>query len=168
MIFFNTVRRKLTALVVFSAIAALAMLPILWWLMHRELQEQVHARLPAAIRGFEEELDDDLADLDVTANAISDEPSAERALGSPDHSDLDRIVKPFRTAYPDLDLLFFSLDGKLVTQFGCAKPRGEMPKKAARATHLVLAHGCELGETAPVAVAIIRPRSEERRVGKEC
>jgi adenylate cyclase len=153
----NTVRRKLTALVVFSAIAALAMLPILWWLTHRQLLEQVHARLPAAIRGFEEELDDDITDLDVTAIAISDEPSTLAAMTSPDHKDLDRIVAPFRAAYPDLDFLFFGADGKLVVQYGCANPRQEAPKKLARATHLVLAHGCELGENAPVAIAIIRP-----------
>jgi adenylate cyclase len=156
-VFFNTVRRKLTALVVFSALAALAMLPILWWLMQRELLEQVHARVPAAIRGLEEEIDDDMIDLDVTAIAIAGAPSANVAMASPDHSDLDRIAKPFRDAYPDLDLLFFGTDGKLVMQFGCAKPRQEMPKKAAKATHLVLAHGCELGDDAPVAIAIIKP-----------
>jgi adenylate cyclase len=156
-VIFNTVRRKLTALVGFSAVAALAMLPILWWLTQRELLEQVHARVPAAIRGFEEEIDDDITDLDVTAIAISDEPSARAAMTSPDHADLARIVGPFRSAYPDLDLLFFDPDGKLVVQFGCAKPRAEMPKKAATATHLVLAHGCELGDDAPVAIAILRP-----------
>ncbi|HEY3805103.1 MAG TPA: adenylate/guanylate cyclase domain-containing protein [Kofleriaceae bacterium] len=154
---FNTVRRKLTALVLFSAVAALAMLPILWWLTHRQLLEQVHARLPAAVRGFEEELDDDIADLDVTAIAIAGEPSALAAMSAPDHKDLDRIVAPFRAAYPDLDLLFFGADGKLVVQYGCANPRKDVPKKLARATHLVLAHGCELGDDAPVAIAIIRP-----------
>ena len=157
---FSTVRRKLTALVVFSAVAALAMLPILWWLTHRELLEQVHARLPAAIRGFEEELDDDITDLDVTAIAIAGEHDAQAALGASDKAALDAIVQPFRVAYPDLDLLFFSPDGKLLVQFGCANPRAEMPKKAAKATHLVLAHGCELGEAAPVAIAIIRPVGE--------
>jgi adenylate cyclase len=157
---FNTVRRKLTALVVFSAVAALAMLPILWWLMQRELLEQVHVRVPSAIRGLDEEIDDDITDLDVTTIAIAGEPSAQAAMASTDHSDLDRIVRPFRDAYPDLDLLFFGTDGKLVVQYGCAKPRAEMPKKAAKATHLVLAHGCEVGDDAPVAIAIIKPIAE--------
>ena len=157
---FSTVRRKLTALVVFSAIAALAMLPILWWLTHRELLEQVHARLPAAIAGFEEELDDDITDLDVTAIAIAGEHDAQAALTAGDKTALEAIVQPFRVAYPDLDLLFFSPDGKLLVQFGCQNPRTEMPKKLAKATHLVIAHGCELGESAPVAIAIIRPLAE--------
>ena len=157
---FSTVRRKLTALVVFSAVAALAMLPILWWLTHRELLEQVHARVPAAIRGFEEELDDDITDLDVTAIAIAGEHDAQAALAAGDKSALDVIVRPFRVAYPDLDLLFFAPDGKLLVQFGCANPRPQMPQKLAKATHLVLAHGCELGDNAPVAIAIIRPLAD--------
>ena len=156
----GTVRRKLTALVAFSAIAALAMLPILWWLMHRELLEQVHARVPAQVRGFEEELDDDIIDLDVSAIAIAEQRDAQAALAAADPAALGKIARPFRDAYPDLDLLFFAPDGKLVVQFGCANARPAMPMKAARAAHLVLPHGCELGENAPVAIAIIRPLAD--------
>jgi adenylate cyclase len=154
---FSTVRRKLTALVVFSAVAALAMLPILWWLTHRELLEQVHARLPAAIRGFEEELDDDLTDLDVTGAAIASSHDAEVALAAADRAALEAIARPFHAGYPDLDVLFFGADGKLVQQVGCEHARTDMPKKASHATHLVLAHGCELGDDAPVAIAVIQP-----------
>ena len=154
---FGTVRRKLTALVAFSAIAALAMVPLLWWLMHRALIDQVHERVPAVVRGFELELDDDITDLDVTAIAIAEQRDAQASLGSGDTAELGKIAQPYRDAYPSLDLLFFGPDGKLVVQFGCQNARPTMPTKAAHATHLVLAHGCELGETAPVALAIIRP-----------
>jgi adenylate cyclase len=153
----GTVRRKLTALVAFSAAAALVVLPVLSWLMHRQLIDEVDSRVPEAINGFEQELGDDILDLDVTAIAIAEQAATEAALGAHDEAALAKIARPFRDAYPDLDLLFFDGDGKLLHQFGCASPRQTMPKKAARNEHVVLAHGCEMGDDAPVAIAIIRP-----------
>jgi adenylate cyclase len=152
----GTVRRKLTALVAFSAAAALVVLPVLSWLMHRQLIDEVDDRVPEAIIGFEEELGDDIKDLDVTAIAIAEEPRTETALTARDSDGLAKIARPFRDAYPDLDLLFFSPDGKLVYQIGCAAPRQTMPTKAAHGEHVILAHGCETGEHAPTAIAIIR------------
>ena len=155
---FNTVRPKLTALVAFSAVAALAMLPILWWLTHRELIEQVHARVPGG-------------DPRVRRRA------RRRHLRSRRHGDRDRRRAghaaramrvdrthgsrsdraPFRAAYPDLDLLFFGDRRQARRAIWLREPAPEVPKKFAHATHLVLAHGCELGDDAPVAIAIIRP-----------
>ncbi len=78
----GTVRRKLAALVGFSALAAIVVLPLLWWLMHRELIDEVDDRIPEAIHGFEEELGDDLKDLDVTARALSEQADTERAIAT--------------------------------------------------------------------------------------
>src|ERR1700760_1883397 len=103
--FLGTVRRKLTALVGFSALAAIAVLPILWWLMHHELLDQARERVPDVVNGLNEELADDIDDLDVTANAIPQYRLQDATDGSLDKSRLDEVVKPFRTAYPDLDLL---------------------------------------------------------------
>jgi adenylate cyclase len=153
----GTVRRKLTALVAFSAAAALVVLPVLSWLMHRQLVDEVDARVPQAIGGLTEELDDDILDLDVTAIAIAEQAATETALSAHDIDAIAKIAHPFRDAYPDLDLLFFGSDGKLIHQLGCEAPRAQMPMKAARGTHVVLGHGCETGDNAPVAIAIIRP-----------
>ncbi|MGE5182946.1 MAG: adenylate/guanylate cyclase domain-containing protein [Acidobacteriota bacterium] len=152
----GTVRRKLTALVAFSAAAALVVLPVLSWLMHRQLIDEVDDRVPQAIAGFETELSDDIKDLDVTAIAISEEPRLEVALAARDLAALANIAQPFRDAYPDLDLLFFDREGKLVGQLGCTAPRLKMPAKAAHGEHVVLLHGCETGDHAPVAIAILR------------
>jgi adenylate cyclase len=153
----GTVRRKLIALVAGSAIAALVVLPVLSWLMHRQLIDEVDDRVPEAVLGFEEELGDDVKDLDVTAIAIAEQPGTEVALAARDAAGLAKIAGPFRDAYPELDLLFFDPDGKLLEQLGCTHPRDTMPKKAARGAHIVLARGCETGDDAPVAVGIIRP-----------
>ncbi len=157
MIILGTVRRKLIALVAASALAALVVLPILSWLMHRQLIDQVDERVPEAIAGFEQELADDVVDLDVTAVAIAEQGASEVALAAKDLAGLAKIARPFHDAYPDLDLMFFAPDGKLVYQIGCSTPRDTMPKKAAHGEHVVLAHGCELGEAAPTAVANIQP-----------
>src|SRR3569832_2539420 len=95
----GTVRRKLTALVGFSALAAIAILPILWWLMHHELLDQARERVPDVVKGLNEELSDDIAALDVTANAIS-QYRLQGTAGALDTKRLDEIKKPFRTAYP--------------------------------------------------------------------
>ena len=153
--FLGTVRRKLTALVAFSALAAFVILPMLWWLMHRELIDEVHTRVPEAIKGFDEELGDDLKDLDVTAIAISGEANALNALAARDQEKLGKVAEPFRQAYPDLDMLFYDPSGKLVAQFGCDAPQAVMPKLALD-KHVILPHGCEAGEVEPIAVAFVR------------
>ncbi len=152
----GTVRRKLTALVAFSAAAALVLLPVLSWMMHRQLIDQADDRVPQAISGFQEEMSDDIKDLDVSGIAIAEQPGTETALAAGDRDTLNKIAQPFRDSYPDLDFLFFDRDGKLIHQLGCEHARTDMPKKAAHEQHVVLAHGCEIGEHAPVAIAIIR------------
>ncbi|HEY6039403.1 MAG TPA: hypothetical protein VIV58_34215, partial [Kofleriaceae bacterium] len=153
--FLGTVRRKLTALVGFSALAAIAVLPILWWLMHHELLDQARERVPDVVKGLNEELADDIDDLDVTANAIS-QYRLQGTDGAIDTQRLDEIVKPFRTAYPDLDMLIFGADRKLIAQYGCASPQKELPAGIEVGVHAILRHGCEDTKTAPIAVATTR------------
>ncbi|MBV8759504.1 MAG: HAMP domain-containing protein [Deltaproteobacteria bacterium] len=148
----GTVRRKLAALVGFSALAAIVVLPLLWWLMHRELIDEVDDRIPEAIHGFEEELGDDLKDLDVTARALSEQDDTERAIAARDVATLGKLAGPFRDAYPDLDIIFYDHDGKLVAQIGCESPQAQMPQLAAG--HAIMPHGCEASDKAPVAIGI--------------
>jgi adenylate cyclase len=151
---FGTVRRKLTALVAFSALAALVVLPILWWLMHRELIDEIDDRVPDALQGFQEELDDDLKDLDVTARALAEQGDIERALAARDGAALGKLAGPFRDAYPDLDIIFYDVGGRMVAQVGCASPQVVMPKLPAG--HAVMPHGCEADERAPLAIGTVR------------
>jgi len=151
----GTVRRKLTALVGFSALAAIAILPILWWLMHHELLDQARERVPDVVKGLNEELSDDIDDLDVTANAIS-QYRLQGSDGALDTKRLDEIMKPFRTAYPDLDMLVFGADRKLLAQYGCTNPQKELPAAIEVGVHVILRHGCEDSKTAPIAVATTR------------
>jgi adenylate cyclase len=154
--FLGTVRRKLTALVGFSALAAIAILPILWWLMHHELIDQARERVPDVVNGLNAELSDDIQDLDVTGNAISQDSDTVQALTEHDSKRLDEVVKPFRTAYPDLDMLIFGADRKLIAQYGCTNPQKQLPAGIEVGVHVILRHGCEDTKTAPMAVATTR------------
>ncbi|MFT3699518.1 MAG: adenylate/guanylate cyclase domain-containing protein [Kofleriaceae bacterium] len=149
-------RRKLTALVGFSALAAIAILPILWWLMHHELIDQARERVPDVVNGLNEEISDDIEDLDVTGNAIAEDSDTLVALAARDQKGLGTVARPFRTAYPDLDILIFGPDRALVTQFGCEKPQAKLPDGIQFGVHVVLRHGCEDSKTAPIAVATTR------------
>ena len=148
----GTVRRKLTALVAFSALAAVVVLPLLWWLMHRELIDVVDDRVPEAIRGFEQELGDDIKDLDVTARALGEQDDTEHAIAAKDVAALERLAGPFRDAYPDLDIIFYDADGRMVAQIGCASPQVQMPKLVG--AHAMMPHGCESSDEAPVAIGV--------------
>jgi len=148
----GTVRRKLTALVAFSALAAVVVLPLLWWLMHRELIDVVDDRVPEAIHGFEQELGDDIKDLDVTARALSEQDDTERAIAAKDVATLQKLAGPFRDSYPDLDIIFYGADGRMVAQVGCASPQAQMPKLDG--AHAMMPHGCEASDEAPVAIGV--------------
>lgn len=153
--FLGTVRRKLTALVAFSALAALVVLPVLSWLMHRQLIDEVDDRVPEAIRGFDEELADDLRDLDVTARAISEEEVAERAIVARDVATLERLAAPFHDAYPDIDIVLYDARGMFVATIGCDRAQDLIPPNTGVA-HVVLPHGCEADTHAPSAIGVVR------------
>jgi adenylate cyclase len=151
----RTVRRKLTALVAFSAVAALVVIPVLSWLMHRQLIDEVRTRVPAAIDGFQEELTDDLKDLDVTVRAIAEQDDTERAIAAKDTTALAKLAAPFHDAYPDVDIVFYDRDGQFVATVGCDHARPTIPTREL-VTHGVLPHGCEADEKAPIALADVR------------
>ncbi len=152
----GTVRRKLTALVGFSALAAIAILPILWWLMHHELIDTARERVPDVTNGLNEEIADDLQDLDVTANSVAGDGDTIVALTKHDPKMLDEVTNAFRKAYPDLDILIFDADRKLIANYGCEAPQQKLPEGLELGAHVVLRHGCEDSKKAPIAVATTR------------
>ena len=164
-VIFGTVRRKLTALVAFSAAAALVVVPMLSWLMHKQLLDEVKVRVPAATAGFDEELADDLKDLDLTASVLAAEGDTEKALATRDVARLTELARPFNgqevvdgktvSAYPYIDVVFYDADGKFIMTVGCEHARDTLPPEVG-ATHAILVGGCETAAHAPVAIAIAR------------
>jgi adenylate cyclase len=151
----GTVRRKLTALVAFSAAAALVVLPLLSWLMHRQLVDEVDDRVPEALHGFDEELADDLRDLDVTARALAEQAATADAITKRDAAALEKLAGPFRDAYPDLDIIFYDAADALVGEVGCDHPQPARPHTAI-GKHVVLPHGCEASATGSIAIGTVR------------
>ena len=118
----GTVKAKLTALVAFSALATLTSLPVLSWVMHRQLVDEVDDRVPEAVRGFELELSDDLRDLQATTHQLASDPRVVDGIGKGDRAALERAAKTFHEAYPDIDISFYDGSGALVAAIGVSEP----------------------------------------------
>src|SRR5262245_29223507 len=82
----------------------------------------VGERLEPAIRGMENELRDDLADVEAATRAVADSEYARDGLRANDPDLALQAIGPFHDNYPDLDLLLFRPDGTLPTQRGCLGP----------------------------------------------
>src|SRR3954451_5245470 len=96
----KTVGAKLTTLVGLSALATLAALPLLHWLMTRELVDVVDDRVPEAVKGFEVELVDDIGDLVAATKSLGDSDELQHALTSGDRAAAEEELKVFHEAYP--------------------------------------------------------------------
>src|SRR5690349_7882060 len=112
----TTVRRKLTALVAFSGIVTLAALPVLSWIMDRQIVAQVHERVPAAMHGFGLELGDDLRDLATIVEQLSSQVEVASALRAKHGDEMRSLGKIFHTAYPHIDFVFFDADNAHVAE----------------------------------------------------
>jgi adenylate cyclase len=161
-----TVRAKLTALVLLSAVVMLAALPVLSWLLHRQLVDEVDSRVRDAERAFESELDDDIADLTLASRVLAADGSTAHALQRHDAARARRLAQIFLDVYPNIDVLLLEPDGNVLAQVGCEHP----PDRIARGSELgdllapgketrgVVSHGCESQtSSAPAAYAIAVP-----------
>jgi adenylate cyclase len=122
----NTVRAKLTTLVGLSALATLAALPLLHWLMTRELVDVVDDRVPEAVKGFEVELADDIHDLEAATKSLGDSDELEKALKTENVAAAEEELKVFREAYPGTAFAVYAATGKVVAQMGL--PGGALPR----------------------------------------
>jgi adenylate cyclase len=159
----TTVRAKLTVLVAFSALVTFTALPVLSWIMHRQLIDEVDDRVPEAVRGFGLELEDDLRDLDTAVRQLSSQQEMRAALRAKDPAALVSLGKIFHEAYPHVDFLFYDVDGKRIAQIEVDAP----PDKASLIAELsgltgdaeftgVVERGCESAVTAPPAFMTAR------------
>jgi len=155
---FTTVRAKLTALVGFSAIVTLAALPVLSWIMDRQLIDEVQVRVPEAVRGFGLELDGNLKDLTTIVGQLASEPQVQAALRASSKPEVLRLSAIFDQAYPAFSLVFYDASDALIAfTHMIAPPESarsfpELANLAVETPFLsVLEHGCESDAHAPAA-----------------
>ena len=118
-----TVRAKLTALVSLSAVVMLAALPVLSWLLHRQLVDEVDDRVTEAERAFQTELDDDLADLTLASRVLAAD-ARDRCTPSSGTTPTRarQLAQVFLDVYPDIDVLLVEADGHVLAQVGLRAP----------------------------------------------
>ncbi|GAC1545584.1 MAG: hypothetical protein NVS3B10_09650 [Polyangiales bacterium] len=161
---FRTVRRKLTALVALSIVVMLATIPLLSWLLHRQLIDEVDDRVVEAQRAFETELDDDISDLTLTVRVMMADDDVQRALKDGDASFAQRTGQTFSSLYPELDVVFSGPDGAVLTQLGVTAPPDRVGSIGELAGMMsgsdfqgVIEHGCERpGSNGPPAMVVAR------------
>ncbi len=159
-----TVRSKLTALVATTVVLMVATLPVLSWLLHKQLIDEVDNRVEEAEKSFEQELRDDLDDLTLAARVITADSDTRRFLVAGDGQRADDLAEVFVSVYPDLDVLIATAGGDVLAQVGCKRAIGKLREVPAFAAALagkgfrgLTDHGCEAGADAPPAYSIALP-----------
>jgi adenylate cyclase len=145
-----TVRAKLTALVLLSVVVMLAALPVLSWLLHRQLVDEVDDRMARAERALQTELDDDLADLTLASRVLAADTSTAHAITRHDAARARHLAQLFIDVYPDIDVLIVDHDGQVLAQVGCQHPVAQTADVRelsglvkGQGFQGVVAHGCE-------------------------
>ena len=162
---FTTVRAKLTALVALSIVVMLATIPVLSWLLHKQLVDEVDDRVEESEKSFQSELDDDLADLTLTVHVMAADDDLTRALVAKDAKAATAIAKVFAEIYPELDVVLGDADGNVLAQLGvtAAPDRIDSIRElSGMASGMdfpggIIEHGCERpGSQGPPAIVIAR------------
>jgi adenylate cyclase len=145
-----TVRAKLTALVALSVVVMLVALPVLSWVLHKQLVDEADDRVTDAEKAFQTELDDDLADLTLAARVLAADHATLGAVERHNSTRARQLAHVFLDVYPDIDVLLFESNGHVLAQVGCDHPPekvDEIPEIAevlqGKELHAVVAHGCE-------------------------
>ncbi len=160
-----SVRAKLTALVSLSIAVMLVALPVLSWLLHRQLVDEVDDRVSEAERSFQTELDDDIADLALASRIVATDGATRDAFESQDASRVRLLLALFVEVYPAIDILVVEGDGRVLAQMGCEHPPLSLRQIAeladvanGKAFKGVVEHGCESpASNAPPAYVIGAP-----------
>jgi len=145
-----TVRAKLTALVSLSVVVMMAALPVLSWLLHRQLVDEVDNRVGAAEQSFQTELDDDIADLTLASRVIAGDAATRGAIERRDADRARQLAQTFIDVYPNIDVLIVQSDGGVLAQVGCQHPPEHVggiselrDLPAGKEFRGVVEHGCE-------------------------
>ncbi len=115
----RTVRAKLLSLVGLSIVVTMATLPLLSWLLHKQLLEEVDDSVENAEQAYQAELDDDIVDLRLAATLLAGDTDVHRAIREGDAKTLRGMTDTFAKLYPDIDIAFLDKEGKLLAGVGC-------------------------------------------------
>jgi adenylate cyclase len=115
----RTVRAKLLMLVGLSVLVTLTTLPLLSWLLRKQLLEEVNNNVENAEQAYQAELDDSIVALRLAATALSNDVSVHQALKAGDVKALESMTQAFAKLYPDLVIAFLDKDGGLLARVGC-------------------------------------------------
>lgn len=167
-----TVRSKLTALVATTLVLMLATLPVLSWVLHKQLVDEVDDRVEGAQKSFHEELVDDLADLELASRVLAGDSDTIHAIEAKDADRADDLAQVFLEVYPTLDVLITDADGKLLAQVGCKNPVTDVktipefaPAIQGQLSRGFTHHGCEKpGPGVPPAYVIAAPVKDKGKV----
>jgi adenylate cyclase len=146
----STVRAKLTALVALSVVVMFAALPILSWLLHKQLVDEADDRVTDAEKAFQTELDDDLADLMLASRVLAADGATAAAIAHGDAARARQLAHVFIDVYPDIDVLLLTQGGTVLAQVGVqhAPDRIDAVPELAdllrgKEVRTVVEHGCE-------------------------
>ena len=160
----NTVRAKLATLVALPILVTVAALPVLSWLIEKQLVEQADERVVDGERAFRAEMHDSLLDLSLASTVLATDRGTVSAFASRDAAALQAVGQQFEAVYPELDILFFDGAGALVTELGSDHPLANLalyaelaPVMRGTEVRTVTAHGCEASDGAPPAHMIAAP-----------
>ncbi len=167
-----TVRAKLAALVATTVLLMVATLPVLSWLLHKQLVEQVHDRVKEAERSFQQELSDDLDDLRLAAKVIAADSDTRRAIVAKDRARAADLAAIFVSVYPDIDVLVATIDGEVLGQVGCKTPLANLrdvkvldyARKEGITYRGLTDHGCETAPDSPYSYTVAQPVKDGRTV----
>ena len=140
----KTVRAKLTTLVGLSAIATLAALPLLHWLMTRELVDVIDDRVPEAVHGFELELADDMKDLEAATRSLGDSDDLQTAVRAGKSVAAEEELRVFHDAYPGTGWIVYGAGTAPLAQIGLPGPafaRTELGDTTGE-IRFIAPHGC--------------------------
>jgi adenylate cyclase len=158
------VREKLAMLVATPTVMMVVALPVLYWLLNRQVTAGIDRRVEGAAESFEQELRDDLDDVALSAKVIAADGDTRRSVQAKDGRRAGQLARVFHQVYPNLAVLLARADGEVVAQVGCALPLSRLQevedlKKPLRseAYRGLVEHGCEAGAGAPAAYTIALP-----------
>ena len=164
----KTVRAKLTALVSLPVVVTLASMPVLSWMLQRQLVDEAGNRVVNAQKAFREEFKDSLLDLRLAADLIAADSDTQRAMNGAvsgtREAALRDIGDDFLKVYPEIDILFLDAQGKVLAQLGCLHPPPDVggmeeirPVLSGKEVNGITAHGCESHAGASPAYLIATP-----------
>ena len=97
----RTVRAKLVALASLSVLVTVAMLPVLGWIMHDQLQEEANDRVKNARKAYVIELDDRVQVLKLAASLLAANSDVVRAIREGDSKSAADVCSAFEKLYPE-------------------------------------------------------------------